>query len=121
MSEEAFPVITPQKVRRRGNNAYCVENLGDRVREVRKMQKMSQRKLAMKAKVPPSTITRLEMGHLEGLYTNSLASLAMVLDCTTDYLLFGNEREGKETVRTVYDISAETKGSEVTIRVKPKE
>ncbi len=121
MSEEAYPVITPQKIRRRGNNAYCVENLGDRVREVRKMQKLSQRKLATEAKVPPSTITRLERGHLEGLYTNSLASLAMVLDCTTDYLLFGNEREGQEMVRTVYDISAETKGSGVTIRVKAKE
>ena len=121
MSEEAFPVITPQKVRRRGNNAYCVENLGDRVREVRKMQKMSQRKLAMEAKVPPSTITRLEMGQLEGLYTNARASWAMVRDCTADYLLFGNERDGKEMVRTVYDISAETKGAEVTIRVKPKE
>tara|TARA_Y100000310_G_scaffold255696_1_gene263248 strand:- start:21703 stop:22065 length:363 start_codon:yes stop_codon:yes gene_type:complete len=118
---ETFPVTTPQKVRRRGNNAYCVSNLGVRVREVRTLKKMSQRALAAAARMPPSTITRLEMGHLEGVYTNSLASLAYALNCTSDYLLFGNERDTSEVVRTVYDVSAETRGSEVIIRVRPKE
>ena len=121
MSEAASPVATPQKIRRRGNNAICVTNLGDRVREVRSLKSMSQRALATAARVPPSTITRLEMGHLEGLYTNSLASIAYALGCTSDYLLFGNERDQQEIVRTVYDIAAETKGSEVIIRVRPKD
>jgi|TARA_R110000744_G_scaffold30928_2_gene73033 transcriptional regulator with XRE-family HTH domain len=107
--------------RRSVNNAYCVENLGARVREMRMAKKLSQRALASEARVPASTIARLETGDLGGLYTNSLASIAYILNCTSDYLLFGNSRKGSKPTSANYDISAETRDSEVVIRIKPKE
>tara|TARA_R110002033_G_scaffold170725_1_gene213943 strand:+ start:910 stop:1272 length:363 start_codon:yes stop_codon:yes gene_type:complete len=118
---ETRPVAENGVKRRSVNNAYCVENLGDRVREMRSMKNFSQRALATKARVPASTIARLETGHLKGLYTNSLASIAYVLNCTSDYLLFGNSRDGSKPASAKYDISAETRESEVVIRIRPKE
>ena len=118
---EARPVAEDGIKKRSINNAYCVKNLGDRVREMRSMKNFSQRALANKARVPASTIARLETGHLGGLYTNSLASIAYVLNCTSDYLLFGNSRDDSKPTSANYDISAETRESEVVIRIKPKE
>lgn len=85
-----------QKKKKGEDNLVTVDGLGLRLKEIRERRQYSQRKLAGDAKVPPSTIGRLEVGDMQGCYTNTLASLSEVLGVSTEWLLTGrgpSERE----------------------------
>ena len=87
---------TEQKKKKGEDNLVTVDGLGLRLKEIRERRQYSQRKLAGDAKVPPSTIGRLEVGDMQGCYTNTLASLSEVLGVSTEWLLTGrgpSERE----------------------------
>tara|TARA_R100000008_G_scaffold85051_1_gene73998 strand:- start:487 stop:1182 length:696 start_codon:yes stop_codon:yes gene_type:complete len=89
----------PEEKRRKGeSNLVSVEGLGTRIREVRERRSMSQRALATRAQVPPSTIGRLETGDMNGSYTNTLASIAEVLECSCEFLVTGKGPQDRETI-----------------------
>jgi transcriptional regulator with XRE-family HTH domain len=80
--------------------------LGGRIRMLRDRQGMSQRKLSLEARVPQSTISRLERGDLTGMGTGSLKRLATALRTTTDFLVSeGNERFPSLAQRDIPSVS----------------
>jgi transcriptional regulator with XRE-family HTH domain len=81
--------MEPAKKRKGKENLIEVIGLGERIRDVREQRQMSQRKLALAAKVPASTVGRLETGDMNGCYTNTIASIAEVLECSLEHLLSG--------------------------------
>jgi transcriptional regulator with XRE-family HTH domain len=81
--------MEPAKKRKGKENLIEVMGLGERIRDVREQRQMSQRKLALAAKVPASTVGRLETGDMNGCYTNTIASIAEVLECSVEHLLSG--------------------------------
>ena len=94
--------MEPVKKRKGKENLIEVMGLGERIRTVREQRQVSQRKLALAAKVPASTVGRLETGDMNGCYTNTLASIAEVLDCSVEYLVTGRgpfDREDLEAIK----------------------
>jgi transcriptional regulator with XRE-family HTH domain len=79
--------MKPAKKRKGKENLVEITGLGERIRKVREQRQMSQRKLALSAKVPASTVGRLETGDMNGCYTNTIASIAEVLDCSLEFLI----------------------------------
>jgi len=62
--------------------------IGKRVKEYRKMHKLTQRKLAELVMVSPSSITRLEKGQIM-VSVFTMIEIAKVLDVSISYLLVG--------------------------------
>lgn len=91
--------MADEKKRKGESNLVNVEGLGARIKEVREARSMSQRALANHARVPPSTIGRLEVGDMNGCYTNTLASIAEVLDCSCEYLISGKGPQDRERIQ----------------------
>lgn len=91
--------MADEKKRKGESNLVTVEGLGARIKEVREARSMSQRALANHARVPPSTIGRLEVGDMNGCYTNTLASIAEVLDCSCEYLVSGKGPQDRERIQ----------------------
>ena len=58
----------------------------ERLRAARELRKLNQTELALKAKLPPSSIAHFESGSRKPSFDN-LKRLASVLDVSTDYLL----------------------------------
>ena len=108
----------PEEKRRKGeSNLVSVEGLGTRIREVRERRSMSQRALATRAQVPPSTIGRLETGDMNGCYTNTLASIAEVLECSSEFLVTG---KGPQDRDTIYEIKPAEENYEALVeRMSP--
>lgn len=62
--------------------------LGHRIKQCRKMQKLTQERLAELVNVSPHYIYEIEKG-LKTMSLSTLADIASVLNVSTDYLLFG--------------------------------
>lgn len=62
--------------------------IGNRVKEYRKIRKLTQRKLAELVMVSPSSITRLEKGQIM-VSVFTMIEIAKVLDVSISYLLVG--------------------------------
>lgn len=62
--------------------------IGNRVKEYRKIRKLTQRKLAELVMVSPSSITRLEKGQIM-VSVFTMIEIAKVLDVSISYLLMG--------------------------------
>lgn len=60
--------------------------IGERVMIMRRRRGLSQRELAAMAQMSTTALNRLENG-LQSIYAERLATLARVLDVSTDYLL----------------------------------
>ncbi len=58
----------------------------ERLRAARDLRKLNQNELALKAKLPPSSIAHFESGSRKPSFDN-LKRLASVLDVSTDYLI----------------------------------
>ncbi len=65
--------------------------IGERVMLMRRRRGLSQRDLAARAEMSPTTLNRLEQG-LQSVYAERLATLARILDVSSDYLLGLPER-----------------------------
>jgi transcriptional regulator with XRE-family HTH domain len=63
--------------------------LGERIREIRTAQRITQERLAQKADVLRVTITRLERGKQETTTWQNVAKLARAFGLTVDELLKG--------------------------------
>ena len=63
------------------------ENLGKRIARLRNQRSVSQYKLSQIAKVPQSSLSRLENGSKTGLSSRSMARIADALNTSTDFLL----------------------------------
>ena len=64
------------------------------LRRLRKVNGLTQDRLAQKAQVPRSVIARFETGRTE-LSTKSLMRLAGALDCSMEEILNGGQPDGK--------------------------
>ena len=60
--------------------------IGERVMLIRRRRGLSQRTLAARAQMSPTALNRLERG-LQSVWAERLATLARILDVSTDYLL----------------------------------
>lgn len=86
--------------------AVMSESLGERARRLRKERGLTQNKLAFRAQVDPSTISRLELGNRTP-DTATLRQIADALDVPIKELL-GSEVDGEGTVyRSLRDFLAE--------------
>ena len=109
--------MAEEKRRKGESNLINIEGLGARIREVRERRSMSQRALATQAQVPPSTIGRLETGDMNGCYTNTLASIAEVLDCSSEYLISGIGPYERDLIRDIKP--AEENYEALILRMRP--
>lgn len=64
--------------------------IGYRIKQSRKMQKLTQEKLAELVSVSPHYIYEIEKG-LKSMSLSTLADIASTLNISTDYLLFGTD------------------------------
>jgi transcriptional regulator with XRE-family HTH domain len=67
-------------------------SIGDRVKTLREQKGISQRVLAVNARVTPATISRLESGKIVDLKASALTGLADALGVSIDFLV-GRVRE----------------------------
>ena len=108
----------PKEKRRKGeSNLINIEGLGMRIRAVREKRSLSQRALAKRAQVPPSTIGRLETGDMNGCFTNTLASIAEVLECSSEYLVSGMGPYERDLIRDIKP--AEENYEALIVRMSP--
>lgn len=63
-------------------------DIGDRLRKVRKQQKLTAKQLSEKSGVPVKTIYRIETGEVKDPRLSSLEPLIKTLNCSADELLF---------------------------------
>lgn len=73
------------------------KQIGIRVQDCRKKQRMTVEHLAEMANISPEFLRAIESGQ-KGMSLTTLASLAVSLQTSTDYLLFGSASEEKYTV-----------------------
>lgn len=62
-------------------------NMGDRIKEMRKLRGFTQEELAQKLGLKDSAIAKYESGRVENIKRNVIAEMAKVLDCSPVYLL----------------------------------
>jgi transcriptional regulator with XRE-family HTH domain len=70
--------------------------LGKKIYRLRLKRKLSQQELAERAHVSQALISRLETHDRENVTSDVLKGLAMVLGCTTDYLVGMHEEDERE-------------------------
>ena len=73
-------------------NEFTAEKIGQRIKELRCEQNMSVRMLSENIYMGTNSIYRLEGGKVMPSLT-TLVYLALALDTTTDYILFGHNKE----------------------------
>lgn len=73
------------------------KKIGNRIHECRKQQRMTVEHLAELANISPEFLRAIESGQ-KGMSLTTLANLAVNLQTSTDYLLFGSASEEKYTV-----------------------
>ena len=73
------------------------KKIGIRIQECRKKQHMTVEHLAELASISPEFLRAIETGQ-KGMSLNTLSNLAIALQTSTDYLLFGSSSEEKYTV-----------------------
>ena len=67
--------------------AYLPGKLGDRIRELRTRDKLTQAELAKRIGISPSTLGRIEKGEIESTGSDILMKLAETFQVSTDFLL----------------------------------
>lgn len=80
-------------------------DIGERIREIRKNKKMTQRELAALTGVAENTIRQYEL-HLRKPKVEQLKSIARVFDCSLDYLT-GADDESETAANPLEQIFAE--------------
>lgn len=73
------------------------KKIGIRIQECRKKQHMTVERLAEAAGISPEFLRAIESGQ-KGMSLNTLSSLAVALQTSADYLLYGSSSEEKYTV-----------------------
>ena len=63
-------------------------HIGDRLREARKKEGLTAKKLSELSAVPEKTIYRIETGEVKDPKISSIAPLIKVLDCSADEIIF---------------------------------
>ena len=64
-----------------------MQTLGDRILILRRHKNWTQKQLAEQVGLSPNTIARVERNLVDTLRGDTIAKLARVFGCTTDYLL----------------------------------
>ena len=73
------------------------KKIGIRIQECRKKQHMTVERLAEAAGISPEFLRAIDSGQ-KGMLLNTLSSLAVALQTSADYLLYGSSSEEKYTV-----------------------
>lgn len=71
--------------------------IGLRIREIRRTRNITQEKAAEKSHISASFFGHVERGSRKASL-ETLANIALVLDTSTDYLLFGSVREKADDI-----------------------
>lgn len=69
-----------------------MKTLGERITELREMQKWSQAELARRVNIPQATISRIESNRIENPNPQILLKLAEIFDVSVDSLLGKKEQ-----------------------------
>lgn len=72
-------------------NAKQIKEIGERVRYLRKLMKITQKELGKKIMVHHDVIQRIESGKLKDVDEGKLLSMAQPLNCNPDYLLLKSD------------------------------
>lgn len=84
-------------------------NMGDRIREVRKLRGLTQEELAQKLGLKDSAIAKYESGRVENIKRSVISEMARVLECSPVYLLCLDEDNDNDSLPTnktsVFDVS----------------
>ena len=83
------------------------KEIGERIKRIRQMNKMTREELAEKAEVSVKFLYEVEMGR-KGLSADSLLKIARILSCSCDYILTGetcddNPKKQAENVLNGFD------------------
>ena len=74
---------------------------GQRVREIRRRQNLTQFEVARRMEVAPSFICQIESGNYKRYNISTLKKLCFILNVSMDYLAFGKELEVDNIVHTI--------------------
>lgn len=69
-----------------------LQEIGSRMKKQRELQGLTREQLAEKLDITPRFCYDLELG-LKGMSVSTLSKLSETLNITSDYLLFGEDRE----------------------------
>lgn len=72
---------------------YDIEKIGNRIRQLRKTQGMTQAQLAMKLNISDRHLRRVEAGE-KGPSIDILIEIATLLDVSLDYIIVGKKSQG---------------------------
>ena len=94
------------------------KKIGIRIQACRKEQHMTIERLAELAEISPEFLRAIESGQ-KGMSLNTLSSLAVALQVSADYLIFGSSSEEKYTVMVqVLESCSSERIQEITRLVK---
>lgn len=82
-------------------------NMGDRIKEVRKLRGLTQEELAQKLGLKDSAIAKYESGRVENIKRSVISEMARVLECSPVYLLCLDEDSDSLPINktSVFDVS----------------
>jgi transcriptional regulator with XRE-family HTH domain len=82
-------------------------NMGDRIKEVRKLRGLTQEELAQKLGLKDSAIAKYESGRVENIKRSVISEMARVLECSPVYLLCLDEDNDSLPANktSVFDVS----------------
>mgnify|MGYP004644553857 FL=1 len=81
-------------------------NMGDRIKEVRKLRGLTQEELAQKLGLKDSAIAKYESGRVENIKRSVISEMAKVLDCSPIYLLCLDEDDAPPAQQaSVFEVS----------------
>lgn len=71
-------------------------NMGDRIKEMRKLKGFTQEELAQKLGLKDSAIAKYESGRVENIKRSVISEMAKILDCSPVYLLCLDDDSSKK-------------------------
>lgn len=72
-----------------------METIGDRLKKLRKENKLTQKDMAEKLGIHPNTISMYEKGN-RNIPSSMIKKISDTFNVSTDYLLRGEEKKGKQ-------------------------
>lgn len=72
-----------------------METIGDRLKKIRKENKLTQKQMAEKLDIHPNTISMYEKGN-RNIPSNMVKKISDTFNVSTDYLLRGEKKEEKK-------------------------
>ena len=72
-----------------------METIGDRLKKIRKENKLTQKEMAEKLDIHPNTISMYEKGN-RNIPSNMVKKISDTFNVSTDYLLRGEKKEEKK-------------------------